>query len=335
MKFSRKVPTVYSNEEIEKKDKEDELVNLLKSNEEKNIEEKKPHIEATVKKIEKEQKARSLKMEWLIVLIMTFALSALCMLVALFKIDSKNLLNVGDYGFYIDLITWGSIVFIGVTVLSQLLFFFINPSNEVPRFAKVSSIVYYLILTLCGVAGFDLLACLFYQDNYANLPLWVSLWIGGFIALIYDYFILKLFAYDKVSDKGVLWEIVRFALVGVIAAVFDFATTYGTRIILGKVELSNTLVTVIAVTMGFIVGVIVNYLCSVHMVYKASKKSNARTWYGALLFVALSAVGLGIGIGLEALLYDLLKWTYVLVFIIRTLVVMVWNYITRKIFIFR
>lgn len=337
MKFSSKAPLVLSNEEIKKEgnDKEDELVYLLKSNEEKKLDNR-PHIvETTAKKEEKEQKVRSLKSEWMIVLIMTFVLSALCMLGNLFKIDPKNLLNVGDYGFYIDLITWGSVVFIGVTLISQLLFFLINPSNEVPHFKKVSSLVYHLILTLCGVAGFDLLVCLLHQDNYANLPLWVSLWIGGFIALIYDYFILKLFAYDKVSDKGVVWEIVRFALVGVIAAVFDFATTYGTRLVLGKVELSDTLVTVIAVTMGFVVGVIVNYLCSVHMVYKASKKSNARTWYGALLFVALSAVGLGIGIGLEALLYDLLKWTYVLVFILRTLVVMVWNYITRKIFIFR
>lgn len=250
-------------------------------------------------------------------------------------IDSNSMINLGSYSFCLDLITWGTVIFLGITLASQLCFFLFNPSKETPKFKKTSSLVYYVILIACGIAGFDLLLCLFNQSNYANLPVWISFYLASVIALFYDYIITKLFAYDKISDKNMFWEIVRFALVGIIASVFDFATTYGMRLLLASSSLSETIITIIAVTMGFIVGVIVNYLCSVYMVYKASTKSNAKTWYGMLLFVVLSAFGLIIGIGLEALFYDYLKWTYILVFIIRTLVVMIWNYISRKLFIFK
>lgn len=335
MRFSSRTFDVISDDELSKKEvHEVDLVGLLKNPEEESAD--------IVEEVDEEKDDKreigsnnSNRNEWILMTVLSFVLSALSLLVILFGIDKSNVLSFGEYGFYLDILTWGSVVFIGVTAISQFCFFLFNPSGETPRFKKFSSLIFYIILILCGIAGFDLIVCLLYQENYGGLPLWISLWIGGFVAIVYDYFILKLFAYDKLSDKNIFWEIVRFALVGVIAAVFDFSTTYGTRMLLGGMKISDTIETVIAVTMGFIVGVIVNYLCSVHMVYKASKKSNAKTWHGVIFFVLLSAVGLGIGIGLEALFYDVLKWTYVLVFIIRTLVVMVWNYLTRKLFIFK
>ena len=81
---------------------------------------------------------------------------------------------------------------------------------------------------------------------------------------------------------------------------------------------------------------------STYMVYKASKSNLAKTAKGVIFFVVLSAIGLGIGIGLEYLLYDLFYLTlgigifiYPVVFVVRTLVVMVYNYLSRKLLIYR
>ncbi|MFU2363807.1 MAG: hypothetical protein ACM67R_08290, partial [Clostridiales bacterium] len=83
-------------------------------------------------------------------------------------IDSNSMINLGSYSFCLDLITWGTVIFLGITLASQLCFFLFNPSKETPKFKKTSSLVYYVILIVCGIAGFDLLLCLFNQSNYAN-----------------------------------------------------------------------------------------------------------------------------------------------------------------------
>lgn len=342
MKFYKKTLKVVSEEELKKKDnlksdEESSLDILLNEKNYLNVEEIKNTTETKIEDKEEEVEVKKINplKEIAIVCVDILLLSLFTLLGLLYKYDFDSMFTFGSYSFNKDLLTWGTVLFIGITLVSQFIYFVTIPTTNPPKFKKVSSLIFYIILLFCGIAGFDVLLCIFNQSNYASLPLWASYYLAGVIALLYDYFIVKLFAYDKMSDKKVFWEIVRFALVGVIASVFDFATTYAFRIFLVKTSLSSTIITVIAVTMGFVVGVIVNYLCSVFMVYKASTKSNAKKWYGIILFVVLSAVGLAIGIGLEALFYDYLKWTYILVFIIRTLIVMIWNYISRKIFIFK
>lgn len=247
--------------------------------------------------------------------------------------DANNTFALGTYQLNKDILLWGTILFLIITTISQLTLFVINPPGVKPKFKSVSALVYDFVLILAGVGAFAVLSSLFV--TYIKTPVWFAYFLSSLITLTYDYFITKLFAYDKISDKGLFWEIVRFALVGVVSAVFDFSTTFGVRTILSGSGLNVTLITVIAVTFGFVVGVIINYLCSVSMVYKASKKSYAKTWYGVVIFVVLSTIGLFLGIGMEALFYDLLHWTYVLVFVLRTLAVMIWNYLSRKFILFK
>ena len=41
-------------------------------------------------------------------------------------IDSNSMINLGSYSFCLDLITWGTVIFLGITLASQLCFFLFN-----------------------------------------------------------------------------------------------------------------------------------------------------------------------------------------------------------------
>ena len=146
---------------------------------------------------------------------------------------------------------------------------------------------------------------------------------------------------NRTYSNNLFWEIFRFGIVGLVAAVFDFLTVFAFRFgVFGSG--TDWYVTLISTTCGFIVGVTINYLMSTYMVYKASKSNLAKTAKGVIFFVVLSAIGLGIGIGLEYLLYDFFFlnlgigiFIYPVVFVVRTLVVMVYNYLSRKLLIYR
>jgi putative flippase GtrA len=202
-----------------------------------------------------------------------------------------------------------------------------------PTVNKAKNWIVYLILLLLGLAAYFIIA--FGLMAY-KLPLWAALIIDNFICDIYLYLMLKLYLYNYVEDKRLFYEIIRFALVGIIAGLFDFATCYVFEFKILPQSWADIWLTIVSVTMGFIIGVTVNYLCSVYMVYKATTdKSISKTMWGKVLFVILAAVGLGINYLLQWLFYDKLGLGFLTVFIIRTLIVMVWNYLSRKYLIFK
>ena len=95
----------------------------------------------------------------------------------------------------------------------------------------------------------------------------------------------------------------------------------------------STAATVVGTGVGFIVGLIFNYVFSVLFVFQ--EKGKSRSVKGFLLFSILSLIGLGIhllGMYLGYSCWHLNEW---LVKIILTMVVLVYNYLTRKIFVFR
>lgn len=216
---------------------------------------------------------------------------------------------------------------------SSFAFYYLHPGEETtPAKMKVKNIIIYGILMFLGLCAYIVIAQILYV--YLNFGKGSTFFFSTAITLIYVYLMFKLYYFDRVDSKKIIWELIRFGLVGVIAALFDFSTVSLMRFGILKNLTNSTAVTLIAVTCGFIAGVIVNYICSVFMVYKEGV-NNSKTIKGVVLFVGLSAVGLLIGIGLEALFFDLLKLPYPAVFIIRTLIVLIWNYITRKLFIFK
>lgn len=124
--------------------------------------------------------------------------------------------------------------------------------------------------------------------------------------------------------KKLIAQIMKFGVVGVIAFVID----YGLMVLLTEVFGVNYL---ISATISFTVSVIFNYLASMRYVFTHKEGMSRRREF--IIFVVLSVIGLGIN--------DLLMWvgtglfgiSYLITKLVATFIVMVWNFVTRKIFL--
>lgn len=123
-----------------------------------------------------------------------------------------------------------------------------------------------------------------------------------------------------------LHQIARFGVVGIIAFVID----YGVLLFLTEVCHIHYLVSSAA---AFLVSVIFNYILSIAFVFDTDKRQSKTTQF--TLFTLMSAGGLGINQLMMWLLSDLLFIPYQLSKFAATAVVMVYNFITRKLFLER
>ena len=122
--------------------------------------------------------------------------------------------------------------------------------------------------------------------------------------------------------KKLINQILKFGVVGGIAFVID----YGILFLLAKVIGLNEL---ISAAISFIVSLTFNYFLSTKWVFDAKKQTPKEV----IIFVLLSVVGLGIN---EILIYLGTKKLGIDVMIVKlfaTAVVMVYNFITRKLII--
>ena len=124
--------------------------------------------------------------------------------------------------------------------------------------------------------------------------------------------------------RKLIEQIMKFGVVGVIAFVIDF----GVMVFLTEVFGIDP---VISATVSFIISVIFNYAASMRYVF-SHREGMSRT-REFIIFVVLSAIGLGINDLLIWAGTDLGSFDYRLVKIFATAVVMVWNFVTRKIFL--
>lgn len=124
--------------------------------------------------------------------------------------------------------------------------------------------------------------------------------------------------------RKLIEQIMKFGVVGVIAFVIDF----GVMVFLTEVFGIDP---VISATVSFIISVIFNYAASMRYVF-SHREGMSRTREFAI-FVVLSAIGLGINDLLIWAGTDLASFDYRLVKIFATAVVMIWNFVTRKIFL--
>lgn len=128
--------------------------------------------------------------------------------------------------------------------------------------------------------------------------------------------------------KKLITQILKFGIVGFLC----FFIEYG--ILVAMVELVGAPVLVSNAT-GFTVSVIVNYILSITVVFDAKKDDNKVKQF--IVFIILSLIGLWINQMImkygTAWLDQYLDRAYMLVKIFATAVVMVYNFITRKIFI--
>lgn len=124
--------------------------------------------------------------------------------------------------------------------------------------------------------------------------------------------------------RKLIEQIMKFGVVGIIAFVIDF----GVMVFLTEVFGIDP---VISATVSFIISVVFNYAASMRYVF-SHREGMSRT-REFVIFVVLSAIGLGINDLLIWAGTDLASFDYRLVKIFATAVVMVWNFVTRKIFL--
>lgn len=138
--------------------------------------------------------------------------------------------------------------------------------------------------------------------------------------------------------KKLFAQIIKFGAVGFLCFFIDYIIMVGLKEWAG-------FSTLIASGCSYTISTIVNYILSITVVFDADKEANKAAQF--VVFVVLSLIGLGINqlvmwggtSWLEALmqksesLADLSRYAYMIVKIFATAVVMVYNFITRKIFI--
>lgn len=131
--------------------------------------------------------------------------------------------------------------------------------------------------------------------------------------------------------RKLIEQFMKFGVVGVIAFFIDYGLLAFCTEILGI----NYLV---SATIGFTVSVVFNYIASMRYVFTHREDMSRRREF--IIFVVLSVIGLIINNALMWAGVELLPWpewlqehSYLIVKIFATAVVMVWNFVTRKIFL--
>ena len=119
-------------------------------------------------------------------------------------------------------------------------------------------------------------------------------------------------------------QFMKFGVVGVIAFVID----YGLMVALTELAGVNYL---ISATISFTVSVVFNYLASMRYVFTHKQGLSRRREF--VIFVVLSVIGLGVNDLLMWLGSSVLGVNYLIVKIVATAIVMVYNFVTRKIFL--
>lgn len=124
--------------------------------------------------------------------------------------------------------------------------------------------------------------------------------------------------------KNLFVQIVKFGGVGIVCFIIDFAILH---LLTDYVHLHYLWSAAIA----FFVSVVVNYLLSIQFVFYVNPENNKIRVF--MVFLISSIIGLGLTEMLMWIGVDILQINYMLTKVGATAVVMVYNFITRKIFL--
>ena len=154
----------------------------------------------------------------------------------------------------------------------------------------------------------------------------------------------------KQTKKELFWEVFRFLLVGGLATVADYVVAYLFRVyLLPSTLVGETWSLIISTAIGFCVGLIINWFLSLAFVFKAIRnKKEASSKKSFFIYLAICAIGLALSLlgmqfvqvipnfplfGTTTFLKE--GWDWWMMKCIMTLIVLVWNYLGRKLFVFK
>ena len=127
----------------------------------------------------------------------------------------------------------------------------------------------------------------------------------------------------KNNKKELLMQIIKFVIVGGIATIIDYIIFFTLHELLKVPTLPSNIT-------SFTISVIYNYIASVKWVFDVKKDDPKKQF---VIFLILSIIGLLINTAIVYVTIDILKWYSLICKVIATGIVMVFNFITRKIFL--
>lgn len=124
--------------------------------------------------------------------------------------------------------------------------------------------------------------------------------------------------------KKLLFQVIKFGLVGGIAFIIDYTLLYVLTNYIGIYYL-------VSAGISFIISTVFNYIVSMRYVFKG--KENISHQKELAIFIFLSGLGLVLNQIIMFVSVDKLKIFYMYAKLLATIIVMVWNFVTRKIFL--
>ena len=140
-------------------------------------------------------------------------------------------------------------------------------------------------------------------------------------------------------NKKLIFEFLRYAVVGGISAVVDMGVNYAMLFYILNGTKDDKGLVAISVASGFAVGLIVNFILSNIFVFnEAEQREKGKTAGAFLIYVLVGVVGFGITEGLTILgtlfIGDSGMWYLLLTCFVKG-IVLIWNYVGRKILVYR
>lgn len=120
-------------------------------------------------------------------------------------------------------------------------------------------------------------------------------------------------------------QLMKFGVVGIIATVIDFVVLTILTETFGVYYLTSAAI-------GFIVATLFNYVVSMRYVFK-SRFGRHEKRKELIIFILLSLVGLGLNQFFMWLFVEFFSIFYIFSKVLATVLVMAWNFVSRKIFI--
>ena len=137
----------------------------------------------------------------------------------------------------------------------------------------------------------------------------------------------KLFKFFKIKlnnkHEEILIQIIKFIIVGGIATIIDWLIYY---ILYNYANVKPLISNIIS----YSIATIYNYLATIKFVFKVDKNSGKRNF---IIFIIFSLLGLGLSELLLHLLINKLSINKMIAKILSTIIVMIFNFITRKKFL--
>lgn len=129
---------------------------------------------------------------------------------------------------------------------------------------------------------------------------------------------------ELLKNNKLLLQIFKFIIVGGIATIIDFIVLFILKEFIGLNE-------IVANTISFTVSVVYNYIASVKWVFDVDKDKNKSTQF--ITFITFSIIGLLLNNLILWICIDKLSIYYLIGKVIATGIVMVFNFVTRKMFL--